>query len=99
MKRWYPEDWHFTIEVVRVGRENRAEECRLGLEPGDRFECTFETPGGFCPTTFIKLFPVLEIVRCGGYLQILGGSGPTETKLLCPDGSVLFHVSGEQRTV
>jgi hypothetical protein len=35
MKKWYAEDWRFRIEVIRVGKENRAEECRLGLEPGD----------------------------------------------------------------
>ncbi len=47
MKKWYHEDWNFKIEVVRVGKENKAEECRLGLEPGDTFECTYETPAGF----------------------------------------------------
>ena len=45
----------------------------------------------------IKLFPVLEIIRNGGDLQNLGGSAPTETKLLCPDGVVVFHVAGKQR--
>ena len=34
MKKWYPEDRRFTIEVVQVGQQNKAEECRLGLEPG-----------------------------------------------------------------
>jgi len=32
MKKWYAEDWTFTIEVLQVGKENKAEECRLGLE-------------------------------------------------------------------
>jgi hypothetical protein len=35
MKKWYAEDWRFRIEFILVGKENRAEECRLGLEPGD----------------------------------------------------------------
>jgi len=96
MKRWYPEDWRFTIEVIRVGRENKAEECRVGLEPGDTFECTYETPGGLCPTSFIKLFPVLEVVRCQGDLSYLGGTGACETMCMCPDGVVLFRVKGEQ---
>lgn len=34
MKKWYDEDWRFRIEVIRVGKDNKAEECRLGLEPG-----------------------------------------------------------------
>jgi uncharacterized repeat protein (TIGR04076 family) len=96
VKRWYHEDWHFRIEVLRVGKENKAEECRLGFEPGDIFTCTYETPAGFCPTSFIKIFPSMEIIRCGGDLRNLGGSGPRETKFLCPDGAVLFKITGDQ---
>ena len=96
MKKWYDEDWLFKIEVVRVGKENKAEECRLGLEPGDTFECRFETPAGFCPTSFIKIFPALEVVRCSGDLRFLGAGGPREMTFLCPDGVVLFRVTGEQ---
>lgn len=72
MKKWFPEDWLFRIEVVRVGKENKAEECRLGLEPGDTFECTYGTPQGFCPTSFIKIFPSMEVTRCSGNLRRLG---------------------------
>jgi hypothetical protein len=43
MIRWYPEDWHFQIKVLKVGKENKAEECRLGLESGDTFLCDYET--------------------------------------------------------
>ncbi len=96
MKKWYPEDWQFTIEVLQVGKENKAEECRLGLEVGDTFTCRFETPAGFCPTSFIKIFSSLEAVRCGGDLRNLGGKGPTEMTFLCPDGAVKFRLIGEQ---
>lgn len=81
-----------------MGKEDRAEECRLGLEPGDTFECTYGTPAGFCPTSFLQIFPLLEIVRCGGDLRCLGGRGPHETTLLCPDGVVRFRVTGTRRT-
>jgi len=97
MKKWYDEDWHFKIEVLRVGKENKAEECRLGLEPGDVFECTYETPAGFCPTSFIKIFPSMEVVRCGGDLCNLGGRRPGEIDFLCPDGAVMFRLTAEQR--
>ncbi len=97
MKKWYQEDWLFRIEVLRVGKQNQAGECRLGLEPGDTFTCTFETPAGFCPTSFIKIFPSMEVVRCGGDLQNLGGTGPSEMTFLCPDGAVLFRITGTQR--
>jgi hypothetical protein len=53
MKKWYPEDWQFTIEVLQVGKQNKAKECRLGLEVGEPFVCQFETPAGFCPTSFL----------------------------------------------
>jgi hypothetical protein len=64
MNKWYSEDWHFKIKVLKVGKENKAEECRLGLEPDDTFLCDYETPTGFCPTSFIKIFPVMEVMRC-----------------------------------
>jgi len=94
MKKWYQEDWHFKIEVLRVGRENKAEECRLGLEPGDSFECGYETPAGFCPTSFVKIFPVMEAIRCEGDLRYLGARTPYEMDFICPDGAVQFKISG-----
>lgn len=95
-KKWYSEDWFFTIEVLRVGKENKAEECRLGLELGDTFTCTYETPACFCPTSFIKIFPSMEIIRCGGNLQNLGEKSPDEITFQCPDGAVLFRIRGKQ---
>lgn len=96
MKKWYQEDWSFLIEVLRVGKGNKAEECRLGIEPGDTFTCTYETPTGFCPTSFIKIFSSMEVVRCGGDLRNLGGKGPHEMTFTCPDGVVLFSMTGKQ---
>lgn len=95
MKKWYAEDWRFKIEVVRIGNKDLATECRLGLEPGDVFECTYETPGGFCPTTFIKIFPGMEVLRCGGDLRNLGAEQPGAMTFICPDGVVLFRITGE----
>ena len=86
--------WLFKIEVLKVGRENKAEECRLGLEPGDRFNCEYGTPAGFCPTSFIKIFPVMEALRCEGDLRYLGANTPHEMEFICPDGAVRFRISG-----
>ena len=97
MRKWYREEWHFTIEVLGVGKEDRAEECRIGLEPGDTFECDFETPAGFCPTAFIKIFPSMEAVRCEGDLRHVGGDSPTETACLCPAGVVTLRLAGNRR--
>ncbi|MDP2993880.1 MAG: hypothetical protein Q8N46_02030 [Anaerolineales bacterium] len=58
--------------------------------------CQFEPPAGFCPTSFIKIFPSLEAVRCGGDLRNLGGKGHAEMTFLCPDGAVKFRLTGEQ---
>jgi hypothetical protein len=68
MRIWYQEDWLFTIEVLLVGKENRSEECHLGLESGDTSTCTFETLAGFRPTLIIKIFPSMEVGRCIGDL-------------------------------
>jgi len=97
MKSWYREDWHFTIEVLKVGKQDKAEECRLGLEPGDTFTCDYETPAGFCPTSFIKIFPAMEALRCNGDLRCLGAQVFNEIKFLCPDGVVWFKLSGVKR--
>lgn len=97
MKKWYPEDWSFVIKVLRVGNENRSEECRLGLEPGDSFTCDYETPEGFCPTCFIKIFPVMEVVRCEGDLRHLGAKTPLAMDFVCPDSVVWFKISGIKR--
>jgi uncharacterized repeat protein (TIGR04076 family) len=98
MKKWYEEDWRFKIEVLQVGKQNKAEECRLGLEPGDTFECAYGTPAGFCPTAFIKIFPAMEAIRCEGDLRNLGGSGPGEIAFLCPDGAVRLRLTGLRET-
>jgi uncharacterized repeat protein (TIGR04076 family) len=92
VKKWYPEDWRFKIEVMRVGKENKAEECRLGLEPVDTFECTYGTPRDFCPTAFMKIFPAMEAARCGGDWRNFGTQSPLEMHFVCPDGVVSFKV-------
>ena len=97
MKKWYPEDWRFRIEVVEVGDENRPEECRMGLEPGDTFEASYGTPADFCPNSFVKIFPSMEVVRCGGDLRNLGGAESSEITFTCPDGVVLFRLNGERQ--
>jgi uncharacterized repeat protein (TIGR04076 family) len=92
MKKWYPEDWHFQIEVTKVGKQNEAEECRLGLEVGDTFECAYGTPTDFCPTAFMKIFPAMEAARCGGDWRNFGVQNPQEMLFVCPDGVVSFKV-------
>jgi len=94
MNKWYTEDWHFKIEVLKVGKENKPTECRLGLEAGDIYECDYSTPAGFCPTSFIKIFPVMEAVRCEGDLRFLGASATHEMDFMCPDGAVRFRIIG-----
>ena len=91
MDKRFHEDWRFTIEVIKVGKENETKKCRLGLARGSVFECMYETPAGFCPTSFIKIFPSLEIVRSGGDLRNMGGGDMTTTVFTCPDGVVTFQ--------
>ena len=94
MKQWYREDWYFLIRVLQVGQHNHFQECRLGYEVGDTLECKYETPAGFCPVVFIKLFPLLEVVRCEGDLSQLGSNHSNRFEFICPDGVVLFEVIG-----
>ena len=98
MRKWYHEDYRFRIEVVQVGNTNKANECRLGFEPGDVFECEYGTPAEFCPCTFMMLFPFLQVVRCGGDLRNIGAAGSQELTLTCPDGVVTFKVTCAQNS-
>ena len=98
MKPWYAEDWRFEIEVLRVGEQDDPRACRLGFEPGDRFQCEYGTPPGFCPTAFIKIFPAMEVLRCGGDLRELGADSAHGTIFLCPDGAVTFRLQGYQNS-
>jgi uncharacterized repeat protein (TIGR04076 family) len=96
MKKWYKEDWQFTISTQSVGKKNRAEECRIGLEAGDTFTCEYSTPGDFCPTAFCKIFPALEVMRCEGDLRLFGAQKTNEVNISCPDGVVTFRVVGKK---
>ena len=66
MKKWIVEDWEFEITVLH----GEAEQCRMGLETGDQFHCTYECPAGFCPKRcrycipYVKLPAVAAIINC-----------------------------------
>lgn len=62
MKKWVAEDWKFELTVT----DGRAENCRLGIEEGDRFVFSYECPSGICPRVMTELFTWCEVVRCGG---------------------------------
>ena len=96
MEKWYQEDWRFKIEILKVGVNNNPRNCRLGFEPGDVFESEYETPAGFCPTSFIEIFPVMELVRNGGDLRNMGRDGVSSISFLCPDGIVRFNLTVER---
>jgi hypothetical protein len=38
----------------------------------------------------------MEVVGCAGDLRNLGGKSPYEITFLCPDGAVLFKITGEK---
>lgn len=45
MKKWYDEEYEFTIEVTGFLRGSRTEYyCRNGEEIGDRYTCTYGCP-------------------------------------------------------
>lgn len=70
-----------------MGKENNLEECRIGLEPVDHFECTNATPQGFYSTAFIKVFSVKEVLRGEGDLRYLGSSTQHKMVSSAPMGS------------
>lgn len=55
MKQWIVEDWAFEITVAQ------AQPCRLDFEKGDRFNCKYECPAGFCPKTIPDSIPCAKL--------------------------------------
>ena len=96
MKKWYKEAWEFRIEVISLGKDNKPNNCRMGYEPGDIFECKYDCPKDFCSKSIMKVFPILEAVRSGGDLKNLGGINKYEMEIVCPDGIVKFRISAKQ---
>ncbi len=102
MKKWYEEEYAFTVDVVGFMRGERTERyCRNGEEIGDTYTCTYGCPVnaqgyGICSKMMLLLFPLMEAVRSGGDLMCVGGSGPYHKDVVCPDGCVLFRLSARK---
>ena len=98
MKKWYDEEFEFTVEVTGYLRGDKPERyCRNGEEIGDRYTCTYGCPVnaqgyGICSKTMLMLYPIMESLRSGGDLRNIGGDGPYEKTIVCPDGCVLFRL-------
>ena len=101
MKKWYAEEYEFTIEVTGFLRSDHTERyCRNGEEVGDKYACTYGCPvnqdgQGICSKTMMMLFPLMEAVRSGGDLENVGGSGKYVKDIVCPDGCVLFQLTAK----
>ena len=79
MKKWYDEEYEFTVEVTGFLHGDHTERyCRNGEEVGDRYSCTYGCPVnqdgyGICSKTMMMLYPLMEAVRSGGDLTKVGG--------------------------
>lgn len=102
MKKWYEEEYGFTVEVIGFLRGVHTEHyCRNGEEIGDVYRCTYGCPvneqgEGICSKTMLQLFPLMEAVRSGGDLTNVGGSSRYTKEIVCPDGCVLFRLTAEK---
>lgn len=111
MNKWYTEDYEFTIEVIDVAPNGETEgHCRNGDEVGDVYKCGYDCPvnqrgRGFCSKSMLLLFPMLETVRGGGDLRMIGGystsgnvpDSPLVKEFVCPDGVVTYPHREENR--
>ena len=86
MKKWYDEEYEFTVEVTGFLRGDHTERyCRNGEEPGDKYTCTYGCPvnqdgQGICSKTMMMLYPLMEAVR---------------KTIVCPDGCVMFRLTAK----
>ncbi len=110
MDKWYEEEWSFTVEVIAVSHDNKTRgHCRNGDEVGDVYRCAYDCPvnqngRGFCQKSMMILFPMLETVRGGGDLRLIGGFSPVGNtpdsplckEFVCPDGVVTFRLTAKR---
>ena len=101
MKKWYDEEYEFTVEVTGFLHGDHTERyCRNGEEIGDQYTCTYGCPVnkdgyGICSKTMMMLYPLMEAVRSGGDLENLGGDSRYSKTIVCPDGCVIFRLTVE----
>lgn len=110
MNKWYSEDYEFAIEVIGVSHNGETENhCRNGDEIGDLYKCAYDCPvnqrgRGFCSKSMLLLFPMLETVRGGGDLRMIGGYSPNGNvpdsplvkEFVCPDGVVTYRLTAQK---
>ena len=101
MKKWFDEEYEFTVEVTGFLRGDHTERyCRNGEEIGDTYTCTYGCPVnkdgyGICSKTMMMLYPLMEAVRSGGDLENLGGDSKYTKTVVCPDGCVMFRLTAK----
>ena len=88
MKKWVTEDWLFELTAI----EGKAQNCRLGIEKGDKFVFSYGCPEGICPRVMTELFTWCEVIRCGGNFTYRGLPEKHEMNLSCPCRSIKFHL-------
>lgn len=99
MKKWYDEEYEWTIEVIGFLRgESTVNYCRNGEEIGDKYTCTYGCPvnedgQGICSKVMMMMFPIMEAVRSSGDLRNIGGSSKYCKDIVCPDGCVIFKMT------
>lgn len=100
MKKWYNEEYEFTIDVTGFLRSDHTERyCRNGEEIGDTYTCTYGCPVNTDEQgskVMMILFPVMEAVRSGGDLENIGGSDKYTKEIVCPDGCVMFRLTAKK---
>ena len=91
MKRFVTEN--VTFEITVTGGKTNPDgvlDCRNGHEIGDRYVCQYGCPADFCQKAMLKAFPIMEAVRAGGDLRLMGGESADTLCFCCPDGVVQF---------
>ena len=102
MKKWYNEEYNFTVEVTGFLRGDHTEHlCRNGEEIGDKYICTYGCPVneqgyGICSKMMQILYGDMQAVRSGGNLTLVGGTEANVKDYVCPDGCVCFRMTVEK---
>ena len=91
MRKWIVEDWQFELTAI----EGKAENCRAGIEKGDKFTFSYECPAGMCPRVMSELYTWCEVIRCGGDFTYRGSADKFDMDISCPCGQINFHLKAK----
>ncbi|MFX0078072.1 MAG: TIGR04076 family protein [Candidatus Hermodarchaeota archaeon] len=81
----------YRVTVIEEGN------CRAAHKKGETFEFDWKTPEGFCPESFVGMYPILHSLRVMGDMRELGSTHRNVRIYNCPSRVIKFQIEAIYR--